>query len=284
MNKLEELEDLKGSLSDQRHAIATQAYEQGMNRFAQAQAAGFNDPAQLRETCQLLIDAIRHQHHLPDPYIALAYLMLLLDNRSAALHYLDEALRIDPGNPSAASLSQLIHTDSTPRQVNPHFEQRFEALLEKTIRDISQSPPPEPCAEEEGLRQLEAQAIALRRQYDELSDLALPEEREKLPPIAKRLELFEKALQLSCELQEVHTRLLEERDTAASLDLLTASNAPLAGQELTQTLSHCDELADEINALESIGIPVSELEADYAKLADTVEQVQTHLHEKGVSL
>ncbi|MGE3726487.1 MAG: hypothetical protein AB7I41_13100 [Candidatus Sericytochromatia bacterium] len=284
MHKLEELEGLQSHLADQRHVIANQAYEAGMACLVQAQATGFSDPALLKQTCSHLLDAIRHQHHLPDPYIAMAYLMLLLDNRSAALHYLDEALRIEPGNPSAANLSQLIHSDSTPRQVGPHFERRFEVLLEKTIREISQTPPPEPCTDSDALSQLEAQAIELRRQYDELNDLALPHERSQLGLIAKRLENFEAALQKSCEWQELHESLLEEQAAAASLELLSDANAPLAGQELAQTLSHCDQLADEINALETAGVGVSELEADYGKLADTVEQVQAHLHEKGIDL
>lgn len=281
MHTLEELEGLQGHLTEERHAVAAQSYQQGMACLAQAQAEGFKNPARLKEASAHLLEAIRHQHHLPDPYIGMAYLMLLLNQRSDALHYLDEALRIEPSNPSAASLRQLIHTDSPLPQTGPHFTRRFEALLEQTIRTLSQSPPPVPCAEIKAYLQLETEAIELRRHYDELHDLAEETERDRLVPIAKRLALFEKALHASCELLDLHEQLQEEQETAASLDQLTETHTHLVQQELAHTLDHCDALADEINALESEGIPVAALEKDYEALAGTVEHLQAHLQEKG---
>lgn len=284
MHTLHELEGLQDGLSEQRQQQATQAYEQGMACLVQAQQAEFARPELLRDATAFLVDAIRYQHHWPEPYIAMAYVQYLIDHRSSALHYLNEALRIAPGDHSALQLGQLIRSDSSRRQPKVHFDNPFEALLDQSIRELSMLPPPQACSQPDQLTRLEDQAIQLRRHYDELLDLQGSNQDPRLQMIAQRLTQFEDALSASYEMLDVHERLIEERETLVSLDALSDSNAALVEQELEQTLNHCDVLADEINELESAGVPVDELEADYTELANTVHELETHLQQKGGSL
>ncbi|MEZ0367609.1 MAG: hypothetical protein ACAI44_00835, partial [Candidatus Sericytochromatia bacterium] len=82
----------------QRHQTSEQEYAAGMQCLAQAQEAGFGQPDLLKQASNHFLAAIRHNYRHPEPYVGMAYLLMLIEDDRQALKYVCEALRIDPGN------------------------------------------------------------------------------------------------------------------------------------------------------------------------------------------
>lgn len=114
-NLVKQLEDGGQSLSHARQEQAQVSLKQGLALLQQAHREAFSRLELLSQAAEALIKAIQSNRSLPEPYLAMAYLFVLLENHEAARSYLKELLRLDPEHAEANSLLKEMTTLATAK-------------------------------------------------------------------------------------------------------------------------------------------------------------------------
>lgn len=274
---------------------AAQMYEQAMQLLTQAHEEQFRDPQMLKQASELFIGSIRQNDRNPAPMVGMAYLLILLEEYASAMKYIQAALRIDPRHSSALGLQEVIQERLQEKSESEtellSDEAKFEQLedyLKAEIQMLSKLPQPQPFTELDPLLEMEGGFVQLREMHGQLlTKLArLGEEfeslslRSQLQAIERRIKQFEKAIVTSHQLLELRERMEQERDAALCLSqYLSFQNPQQAFTQLEIILDSCDQIALEINTLESQGVDIHVLEVDYQKLSDALMFFQNTLDE-----
>lgn len=114
LSLLHDLRQQSSQLASQRHEKSDEAYQEGLKALAQAQASGFRDKAALKQASQQFLKAIQMARGKAEPYVGLAYLLLLLGQQDQAIRYLHQALRIEPDHEDSR---KLLHHIQNPQAV-----------------------------------------------------------------------------------------------------------------------------------------------------------------------
>jgi tetratricopeptide (TPR) repeat protein len=272
-----------------------QDYSKAMQLLAQAHEEQFTQPQTLKQAAELFISAIRSNDRDPAPMLGMAYLLLLLEEYPQATLYVQAALKVDPRNQTAMNLEAVLKdrlsekpgSDAGLFSEEADYEQ-IEDYLKAEIQLISQLVPPAPLTEVEPLVEMESGFIRLREMHgalltklarlgQEFESLSL---RQQLRPIEARIKQFENAIVLSHQLLDLRERMEQEREAALCLcQYLCYQNAEQAFTQLEIILDSCDQIAMEINTLDSRGVDIHVLEADYQLLSDALMLFQNTLDE-----
>lgn len=108
LSLLQSLRQQSSQLASQRHEKSDEAYQQALQALAQAQASGFQDKAALKLASQQFLKAIQMARGKAEPYVGMAYLLLLLGQQKQAVRYLNQAKTIDPEHQDAHKLLQYL--------------------------------------------------------------------------------------------------------------------------------------------------------------------------------
>jgi len=99
-------------LKNRRAEGAEDFFQQGIHWLQRAETEGFTQSEALPEACKALIQAIKSQRTDPRPYLALAYIYLILGDLNSALDYVRPVLEQEATHPVALELKQQIQAET----------------------------------------------------------------------------------------------------------------------------------------------------------------------------
>ncbi|MEZ0367630.1 MAG: hypothetical protein ACAI44_00945 [Candidatus Sericytochromatia bacterium] len=298
--------DLVANRRDESESQCKQAYF----LIAEAEGQGFVDKAPLKQAMRLFIQAARQRRNYVEPYIGLAYLSLLIDQKEVALKYLQTALRLEPGNEDALRLQnylvegppepvaeesfELVTLETVQTQDPDQLYDQLEKALFHWIRELMKQPPPQAGIKPEVIEQLQKQNEELEdrvRGFDRQitlldQDFDTSELRRRLRPLEVMLQRYQKALEVSESMQMIHKQLQGLIDTVRGISARVQNPVPeqlqRAEAEIESLMDSCDWVADQLDALDNQGHDIGPLEYSYKILAAIIEQVRDTVDEHTV--
>ncbi|MGV3525552.1 MAG: hypothetical protein ACO1RX_15085 [Candidatus Sericytochromatia bacterium] len=294
---LKELVHAQSQLLQHRHSEADLLCQRAYYLIAEAEAGDFANKALLKQALQLFIQAVRQQRRAPEPYIGLAYLAILLEQRDQARRYLQTALGLNPQQSDAAQL--LSYLEDTPPSASgiPTFaevafsdldrlHEHIEQQLYDFVRTLMQQAPPEISFEAEAIRALRQTSTALQNQIQSFeSRIVLLEGefdtadlRRRLRPADAIFKRYQRALDSSESQMLIHEEIIRLIERVRSLfgQSETQPLSPARERELESLMDRCDWLADRLDEL-AAEERLETLEYRYHALIEMIEQVREKL-------
>lgn len=290
-----------------RLSLSEKHYQEGLQALARAQQENYTQPQTLVSACESLIKAIQFGRSNPLPYVAMGFLMILINDRDRARRYLLEARRIDPANADAQAylefLSRPVQAATPvaqatpgpsfntldPDQIEAGFD--YDALYEETeaqiIREVRRlmsvhiAPPQADRNQHRKLRVLQedvsklinhcqTQIKILDQEFDtgELANLMRP-----LEQMSRRLTSVREVSKRFIHLDEA---VKNQRDEVEALIVTLVKTSTLPDglqQRIDQILDHVDKFADDLDGLEQAGHDIKPIQPDYEALVVRVEKI-----------
>ncbi len=292
--------NLVANRQDESASLCKQAYF----LIAEAESQGFVDKAPLKQAMRLFIQAARQKRRYVEPYVGLAYLSLLIEQREVAKKYLTTALQIEPNNEDALRLQSYLTEepealpeeglklpeldDLDPDQLYDQLEQTLFGL----IRELMKMPPPLATLEPDALEalqkqtdELESQAQTYDKQIQSLErEFDTSELRRRIRPLEAMLKRAQKALEASEKMVQIQSQIQGLLQTVKNISARLAQPTPELLQrtenELESLMDSCDWAADQLDALEEQGHDISPLAHSYHVLTAIIEQIRDSLDEQ----
>ncbi|PKL79205.1 MAG: hypothetical protein CVV27_02205 [Candidatus Melainabacteria bacterium HGW-Melainabacteria-1] len=291
--------DLLANRRDESESQCKQAYF----LIAEAEAQGFNDKAPLKQAMRLFIQAARQRRRYVEPYIGLAYLSLLIDQKEVAQKYLQTALQLEPQNEDALRLQQylidgpeetpalegfaLLALEPVTSALDPdQLYDQIEKSLFHWIRELMKLPPPLPCLIAEDLEQLkqqteelESRVLQVEHQISSLDqEFDTSELRRRLRPMETMLQRYQRALDASEQMLTIQKQIQSLIDTVRGISSRLQRPTPellvRIETELESLMDSCDWVADQIDAIENQGHDIAPLAYNYNILTTLIEQIR----------
>lgn len=303
MNLKELVKTQSNLVANRRDESETQC-KQAYFLIAEAEANGFTDKAPLKQAMRLFIQAARQRRTYVEPYIGLAYLSLLIDQKEVAQKYLQTALKIEPQNEDALRLQNYITegpeespTDSfsLPELEKPLDHDQLYDQLEKTlfhwIRELMKLEPPVATLKPEDLEtlqartdELESRVLSFERQIGSLDkEFDTSELRRRMRPLEVMLQRGQRALEVSEQMQLIQKQVQGLAETVkainARLQNPTADLLARLENEMESVMDSCDWVADRLEQLDGQGHDISQLEHNYNILAAMIDQIRDVMDE-----
>lgn len=294
---LKELVHAQSQLLQHRHSEADLLCRQAYYLIAEAEAGDFANKALLKQALMLFTQAVRQQRRAPEPYIGLAYLAILLEQRSQARRYLQTALGLNPQQSDAAQLLNYLEqappvTTALPAFAEAPFgdldrlHEHIEQQLYEFVRTLMQQAPPEISFEPEAIRALQATTTALQEQIQTFENRIVLLEgefdtadlRRRLRPAEAIFKRYQRALDSSESQRAVHGEIIRLIETVRSLFGQSEAEplSPERERELESLMDRCDWVADRLDEL-SAEERLETLEYRYHALIEMIEQVREKL-------
>lgn len=294
---LQQMKSQTNALSDTRRSTSEEAYQKGIDLLAQAQASQFEDKDALKQASENLIRAIQYGRQNLPAYVAMAYLLILLDDKMTAVRYLNEAKRIDPDHEDVVNLIEFIknpndameHSDGddfSPELLGVANEgdelyEEVQTLIQTELEAldlISWVPALTP----QSFRILEEQYMHLEevraKLAEKLGELEFEMDTGALQQHARPLE--EAQQKIAGLRKSSHAMLKTLQEMQQNIDAVQQdvscfiASSPELEDKLEHYLDACDRFADVLDQTEEQGYAIAPFEAKYNQLVQTVEQLQ----------
>jgi hypothetical protein len=145
MYKFDEINNLKGSLSERDHNRDdkfNQIFNEALQNVSSFNSGSTYNKIYLKKVVELLLEAIKIKNNSAESYSLLAYAMYVLDQDSLALKYLKAANSIDPGIVLSIKLQELLgmgtnfNSKQSTKSVNNSIEDKSPVNKITTIRRL----------------------------------------------------------------------------------------------------------------------------------------------------
>lgn len=303
--------DLK-ALRESQNRIASQRTNTGgdynqlaFTKLAEAELGEFRDKELLKQASELFIKAIRFRRTDPEPYVGLAYLLLLVRDFDGAEAYLREALRHDRNLEDAHKLMEYLQqkrkepasATATMQDFSglsrdnidyDHLYDQVELQIYTQVRLAMEYQPPDPGADSEQIAQLQQKLGEFQKAHQHLlkqlkvvdEEIDISDLQRTMRPFEIQLRRMEKALETTDTFARLHSRIDGlMKEISAVLPTLGSSPSAQHDQHVEQIMDACDQIADEIDTLEAKNYPTASLESAYGFLAMLVEQYRDAVDE-----
>lgn len=279
-----------------RHEESLEHYARGMECLLQAEEDGFRERRLILEAADCFIAAIRKNRRFVEPHIAMGYLLWIYNDPVWAMHYLEEALRLEPthedihtligkikGRPLKPEELELIAFSDEPEPVSieEHISEALSELALEKAGSITPTINPHILARmEEKQVYWFNRSEELQIQVNRSRDLATKNRlREQLKPLRERVQQYRDALRISHELIALSDEILENSQIVQKYLEIAAKpmNAALWQEmqgHMDTLLDNCDLFADQLDELEQQGVPLGALSTQYNQLSERVENLQ----------
>lgn len=312
LSLLQSLREQSSQLASQRHEKSDSAYQQALTALAKAQSSAFKDKAALKEASQQFLKAIQMARGKAEPYVGMAYLLLLLGQQQQAVRYLTQARDIDPTHQDTQKLLSYLQNPaafSAPETTSQRSQRlpqpqtdglRAESAVSSPTSESRQNNirtrltelsyqasqlPLELTLDRKQLKQMELQLQdwedRLEDLQDDIAELELLENvnslQRSVQVLERRIEKLQQLYRDSVHLSQVRAGILDVQfEVRAILKNETLETlAPEALEDrLENFLDECDRLADLIDEAEGRGLNTQALASAYEALAADVESFQ----------
>lgn len=300
---LSRLQNKAAQLSQERHQNASDFIADGISCLLDAQDDGYQDRELLVEACECFMEAMRLNHHAPEPCIGMAYLLLLLGEYHQAFGYVTEALSLEPENEDAHVLSkeiqralaaqyEFVEEDPEESEDAPDFDllyDQLQAQIKNEVHHASTLPPNwlDISGQRFQIEKTERRYIELRQGQEDILDQCTQLEaeidcsalRQMMRPLDIILNRCKTSLTQSWqlvqldEMMKAHIEWLNKTLKQFNLrqELMPTD---FSQKRFEYLLEDCDALADQLDELEQRQIEISALVSQYEILADGIAQLQ----------
>ena len=284
-----------------------------MQLLHQAHQENFYNLDLLSEAAEALIIAIQNNRTLPEPYLAMAYIFVLLENHQAATSYLKEVLRQYPENADALKLLAEIEAKEkaarknlvaqgparpaptlpkplpeSPEEIDyDDLYESLETLIIEEVRKISEYPNIPPTPKNKDLQEIKKyqqqvqsvlEKIQLQLQVLE-AEIETHELLSKLKPLEILQKRYDISLHISQELQELLVKITEEQQLVQEqlgslVEVESAEDLTIMEENLDSLLDGSDQIANQIETFEQKGYACLEAEKSYSSLVKDIEKLQ----------
>ncbi|PKL76480.1 MAG: hypothetical protein CVV27_10075 [Candidatus Melainabacteria bacterium HGW-Melainabacteria-1] len=273
-------------LRQRRSGHASQDFEQGLALLQQAIDEQFSHKHRLEQALAYFLTAIRLQRSNPEPYLAAAYLFLLVRDANRALSYIKCVRELQPDHPELPQwLAFFDHSGKVPLEPPPAADaDRLHDALQQQIQALAKHlRPPTPSPDPVTLRSLQQEQAGLRQQLQDFNlrcdaldqELDTGDLRQALLPLEGHLAQLQSAIEAvfkQVQLQHALERLLENVRKQLTQPIKEPSL-------LEKTLDQCDFYADQLDQLEADGYSIAALKVHYIRVIRAVEAWQEALDE-----
>lgn len=299
---LQQMKEQTSRLASNRRHTSDDAYDQGLEALARAQASAFEDKEALKQASEYFIRAIQYGRQNVEAYVGMAYLLILLGDHVMAVRYLNEGRRIDPRNQDILTLTDFIQNPGAYAEAATESDESFnlialddeeaddlgDALFEEVQQLITEQLAQlrylrwDLALTPQAFKALEAQYANLEQTRQELHHKLTELERDfDTASLHQQLHPLESALKKLQGLRQASSRLLRVQHEIKSLSEQVQQDLSLClgpssamEQKLEKYLDDCDRFADQLDQTESQGYSIALLEPVYARLVSAVEQLQ----------
>lgn len=294
------LQQMKGqtsALADNRRSVSDEAYQKGIDFLAQAQACGFEDKVALKQASEQLIRAIQYGRQNVPAYVAMSYLLILLDDQMMAIRYLNEAKRIEPDNEDVQNLIEFVKNPKSGQdeddeafgseamgdggEAGDALYEEVRALIDRELEQL-QGIRWEPALTPQAFRQVEEHLMHLEEVRKKLDEQLMELEFEMdTSALRQRARPLEESVQKLAGLRKVsHQMLRTLQEMQTQIDAVQQDvqcfivSSPELEQKLEHYLDECDRFADVLDQTEEQGYSIAAFEDKYNQLVGAVEQFQ----------
>ncbi len=283
-----------------RHEESFEQYSRGMECLLLSEEEGFRNKRLLQEAADCFMESIRYNRRYVEPHIAMGYLLWRFNDPVWAMHYLEEALRLEPthedvhiliGQVKGARLKpeeieRIAFADEPPPAISLDTQIR-EALTELGEEKTSTIVP---TINGHMLARLEEKQVYWFNRYEELQvqanrsrDLQTKNRlREQIQPMRERTQQYRDALRVSREMLALSDQILENDQLVQQYLEITSKPINAAQWQEMQghvdtLLDNCDQFADTLDELEGRGVPLRALSTQYDQLSERIQDLQAAL-------
>ena len=312
LSLLQSLRQQSSQLASQRHEKSDNAYQQALAALSKAQASAFKDKGALKEASQLFLKAIQMARGKAEPYVGMAYLLLLLGNPQQAVRYLHQARDIDPGHEDTQKLLSYLQNPAAfaapetsasrhshpPEGTGPKrlerapLAQETPALKQTELRNRltelsyqASQLPLQITLDRKQLKQIETQLQDWEDRLDHLQeDIAELEMQENVNSLHRSVQVLERRIEKLQQLHRDSLHLSQERESILDVqfevravlkdEAFETTAAETLEDRLENFLDECDRLADLIDEAEGRGLDTQAVASAYEALAADVERFQ----------
>jgi hypothetical protein len=282
-----------------RHEESFEQYSRGMECLLLSEEDGFRNKRLLQESADAFMESIRYNRRHVEPHIAMGYLLWRFNDKVWAMHYLEEALRLEPTNEDVhIMIAQIKGQRLKPEEIELiAFADEPEPIsldtqIQEALGELSaeKTSAISPSINSHMLARLEEKQVYWFNRYEELQvqanrsrDLATKNRlREQIQPMRERTQQYRDALRVSREMVALSDQILENEQLiqhyleVASKPMNAAQWQEMQGH-LDTVLDNCDQFADTLDELDERGVPLRALSTEYDRLSEQVEELQAAL-------
>lgn len=301
--------DKANAASQERNQARYQlALQEGQQALADYHASNFSKRALLKQACELFTEAMGADRSKTEPYVALGYVFILLDDSQMATRLLTDALRKEPGHADAKMFLEFLQlkpqfqakkpaTPFSPKPTAPPQAQeeaeaeidldllydQTEARLITQVQLISQAPQPQVTVDKEKYLAFKKEVEAFQDLLAEIrEDIALidaeiqtDELQQQLKPLEAILQRYLQVYTFSRQLRVLRKQIKDEKAEAEALIQKLGQHSTPELESLTEKyLDSCDAVADQMDDLENQGCSIDLLNHDYQNWVAVLEELQ----------
>jgi Tfp pilus assembly protein PilF len=280
----EALLEAQHKVAGQSTQTAKETYEAGAALLRQAEQTGFSDKSLLQEAGTLFSQALQQSPSYADPYLGMAQLFLLVEQKSKAHEYFSQAQRLQSQHPEVRRMAPLFMEVKAPQiseeakaadkaqalkewllqpktlESASDYDQAYDKLekfLQAFVRSLSlqEQAPIHPSLDTDTLAELKQQSAELEIvEVHVLQTLKTLEDEFNLEPLEKQiwplqvlLRKYRRALKDSQTYQEIQQQIAEALAQVRRVyDDLVFSPSPEEIQALEQQLEGLLDLCDHL--------------------------------------
>jgi len=294
----------------ERRQQAEQDYLTGLGKLKEAELQAYRDKKALLAAYRHLATAVQKNRNEPRYHVALAYLLILIENPSRALMHIAEALRLEPTHERALLLQENLKSlqQASPERKRLASWQTFQGLpqpaasqdfddlydeveffLNQEVKVMMQTlVSPQPSLDFDQMLEQERvyeQLLALEEMVNHKlqildHEMDIQTFETLLRPLHQMQVRFAQALEGYANYQVLLAGFEEAQEQVEELKVaLEQGTQPQALQApLDSLLDLCDELADQMDQL-SETVSIQPIESHYEQLVAQVERLQDRMDE-----
>ncbi|PIQ27675.1 hypothetical protein COW36_07205 [bacterium (Candidatus Blackallbacteria) CG17_big_fil_post_rev_8_21_14_2_50_48_46] len=294
------------NLQRNRQERSADAYDQGIQALQEAKNSKFKDKEALLKACDLLFLSLKNNRKNPDPFLALAYVLILMGDTKKAIRYLKEVQKIEPENELACKLfqsilesqkmmlekpenSSFVSSSASESQEPSTLYDAMESEIQTFLKQVRANQKPVlVCLNSEALESLKTEfqilSEALNRFDQQIKQLEASLDVTPLYLLLRPIETlilnYQRAMNQSRSLQKLSADLLKTKQETLSMIQAVNQNGQSVQPELEILLDTCDTFADRLDELEAKKIDIQVLLLSYEDLLKHVSFLQDVCDEK----
>lgn len=289
---LKSIQSQNSDLVSRRHSKSGELYQKGLEDLGKAIASKFKDKKKLQSAIGIFMQAIRSQRNNPEPYIALGYLFMLLNDFLSAKTYFNAVLDFDPNHADAKKF--LHHIRNNISQVTKRtasiqsdiggeidYDQLYdstEALIYTQLRILMAEVSYQVVYVPEKIELLEKRKLQVQSIYEQINqritvigkEYDVSELLVKLKPLETLYKNIEKAYLISQKMVQVTS------DIQRTVEVVFQMFKQGLG-DLEPIFDKCDFYADQLDELDEAGYKIKPVEKKYLQLIALIEKLQDRL-------
>lgn len=264
---------------------------QGMELLHQIQSENFSSEDKIRKTYQLLKQSLAQTPSLPEPYLAMAYLLLLSGDLDSSMLILKEALLHAPDNQDVHKMmgyiTQAKRTHRSSQNTHIDWDRLHDQVGEMIVKHLhyylkSQEEHSPDTVNQGTFKKLTTLVNTINDYIQTLEkEFDVMDLRHKIHPLTVLWKQYRQKLDLASQNAEILDEIENELRCVNALiqKIQNTVLLPDFERDFESILDNCDLIADKLDDLSQQGHDIQKLEIPYNQWLEKVAYLQALLDE-----